>query len=68
MDGPSTSHMLTEVEHLQVVNEVLHDENISDFSSDDDSISHNDYTQLVTLGTHVISDRVKIVVMNMNKA
>jgi hypothetical protein len=56
MDGPSASHTLTEVEQLQALNEVLVYENIGDFSLDDDSFSDNDYTQLVTLGTHVISD------------
>jgi hypothetical protein len=43
------------------------DENIGEFSSDVESIFDSDCTQLVTPGTHVISDRVIMVVMNKKK-
>jgi hypothetical protein len=56
MASPSTSCVITELEQLQVLNEVLDDENISECSLDDDSVFDNDYTQLVIPGTHVISD------------
>jgi hypothetical protein len=56
MAGPSTSRALMELEQIEVLNEVLDDENISEYSSDDDNVFDNDYTQLVTPGTHVISD------------
>jgi hypothetical protein len=41
---------------MQVLNEVLDAENISECSSYNDSVFGNDYTQLVTPGTHVIND------------
>jgi hypothetical protein len=41
---------------IEVLNEVLDNEIISEHSSDDDSVFDYDYTQLVTPGTHVISD------------
>jgi hypothetical protein len=47
MAGPSTSHALTEVEQMTVLNKVLNDETLSNYSSDDDSASDYDYTQLV---------------------
>jgi hypothetical protein len=56
MARPSTSPALGELEQLQVLNEVLDDEIISECSSDEDSVFNNDYTQLVTPGTQVISD------------
>jgi hypothetical protein len=56
MAGPSTSRVLTELEQIEVLNDVVDDENISEYSLDDDSVFDNDYTQLVTPGTHVISN------------
>jgi hypothetical protein len=41
---PSTSCALKELEQIQVLNEVLDDENISECSLDDDSVFDNDYT------------------------
>jgi hypothetical protein len=55
MAGPS-SHALTELEQIEVWNEVLDDETISEYRSDDDSLFDYDYTQLMTPGTHMISD------------
>jgi hypothetical protein len=52
---------------MQVLNEVLDDEHISECSSDDDSVFDNYYKQLVAPGTQVISDRVIIVVENDRK-
>jgi hypothetical protein len=43
MAGPSTSHALTEVEQMTMLNEVLDDECLSNYSSDDDSASDYDY-------------------------
>ena len=48
MAGPSTSRALTEVEQETVLNEVLEDETLSNYSSDDGSASDYDYTQLVS--------------------
>jgi hypothetical protein len=56
-----------ELEQIQVLNEILDDENTGEFSLDDDSVFDSDYTQLVTLGTHVISDRVITGLMNKMK-
>jgi hypothetical protein len=39
MVGPSTSRALTEVEQMIMLNEVLDDETLSNYSSDDDSAS-----------------------------
>jgi hypothetical protein len=39
MDGPSRSRALMEVEQETVLNEVLGDEILSNYSSDDDSAS-----------------------------
>jgi hypothetical protein len=47
MTGPSEIRALTEVEQVTVLNEVLDDETLSNYSSDDDSASDYDYTQLV---------------------
>jgi hypothetical protein len=47
MAGPSTSRSLMEVEQVTLVNEVLNDETLSNYSSNDDSASDYDYTQLV---------------------
>jgi hypothetical protein len=47
MAGPSTIRTLTGVEKVTVLNEVLDDESLSNYSSDDDSASDYDYTQLV---------------------
>jgi hypothetical protein len=47
MAGPSRSRALTEVEQETVLNEVLDNEILSNYSSDDDSVSYYDYTQLV---------------------
>jgi hypothetical protein len=54
MTSPSASRVL--LEQVQVLNKVLNIENIGEFSSDDDSIFHTDYIQLMTPGTHVISN------------
>jgi hypothetical protein len=43
MAGPSTSRALTEVEQMTVLNEVLYDETLSNYSSDDDSASDYDF-------------------------
>jgi hypothetical protein len=56
MAGPLTSRALTEHEQIEVLNKVLDNETISEYSSDNDSVFDYDYTQLVTPGTHVISD------------
>ncbi|XP_021913223.1 piggyBac transposable element-derived protein 4-like [Zootermopsis nevadensis] len=56
MAGPSTSCAFMELEEIQVLNEVLEDESVSEYTSDDDGVFDNDYTQFVTPGTHVISD------------
>jgi hypothetical protein len=42
MAGPSTSRALVELEEVQVLNEVLDDETVSDYSLDDDSVFYND--------------------------
>jgi hypothetical protein len=55
MAGPSTSRTFTEVEQVEYLREVL-DESISEHSSDSDSDFDVDYTQLVTPGTHEISE------------
>lgn len=57
MAGPSTSRALTEVEQVTVLNEVLDDETLSNYSSDDDSASDYDYTQLVPPDTISASER-----------
>jgi hypothetical protein len=44
----------TEIEEVQVLNEVLGNENIVEFSLDSGSIFDSDYTQFVTPGTDVI--------------
>jgi hypothetical protein len=43
MASPSTSRALMEVEQMTVLNEVLDDERLSNYSSDDDSASDYDY-------------------------
>jgi hypothetical protein len=50
------SHALTEVEQTEFLHEILDEESISECSSDNGSVFDIDYTQLVTPGTHVISD------------
>jgi hypothetical protein len=55
MASPSTSHALTDLESVSVLNEVLNNENIGEFSLDDDGVFDSDYTQLMTPGTHVIA-------------
>jgi hypothetical protein len=50
------------LEEIQVFNDVLDDENIGEFSLNNDNIFDNDYTQSVTPGTHMIGDRVIMVV------
>jgi hypothetical protein len=47
--------VLTELQQVEVLNAVSGDENIGPFSSND-SVFDSEYTQLVTPGTHVISD------------
>jgi hypothetical protein len=44
MVGPSTSCALTELEQIEVLNEVLDDETINEYSSDDDNVFDYDYT------------------------
>jgi hypothetical protein len=53
----STGQALTNTEQIQVLNEALDDENIDEFSLDNDSVFNSDYTEVVTPGTHVITDR-----------
>jgi hypothetical protein len=48
--------MLKHLEQTQVLNEILDNENISEYSSNFDSVFNNDYAQLMTPGTLVISD------------
>jgi hypothetical protein len=55
MASLSSCHVLMELEQIQVLNGVL-DENIGEYSLDDDSVFDSDYTQLVTPETHMISD------------
>jgi hypothetical protein len=43
-----------ELEQMQVLNEVVHNENIGEFSLDNESVCDSDYIQLVTPGTHMI--------------
>ncbi|XP_023725727.1 piggyBac transposable element-derived protein 4 [Cryptotermes secundus] len=57
MASPSTSHALTEVEQVTVLKEVLDDEILSNYSSDDESASDYDYTQLVPPQTISDSER-----------
>ncbi|PNF40920.1 hypothetical protein B7P43_G14977 [Cryptotermes secundus] len=57
MAGPSTSRVLMEVEQVTVLNEVLDDETLSNYSSDDDSASDYDYTHLVPPETISASER-----------
>jgi hypothetical protein len=47
---------LTELEQIEVLNEVLDNETISEYGLDDDSVFDYDYTRLVTPGTHMISE------------
>ena len=54
---PSTSRALMEVEQVTVLNEVLDDETLSNYSSDDDSASDYDYKQLVPPETIRVSER-----------
>jgi hypothetical protein len=56
MAGASTSRGLTEVQQVEFLNEILNEDSISEYSSDNDSVFDIDYTQLVTPGTHVISE------------
>jgi hypothetical protein len=51
MAGLSTSHALTELEQMQVLNQDLDDENISEYSWDNDSVFDSDFTQFVTPGS-----------------
>jgi hypothetical protein len=43
MAGPSTSRALMEVKHMAMLNEVLDDETLNNYSSDDDSASDYDF-------------------------
>jgi hypothetical protein len=54
MAGPSTRCALTELEQGQILNEVLEDESVGEFSSDSGSIFDSNYTQLLTPVTHVM--------------
>jgi hypothetical protein len=51
-----TSRAFRQLQQMQGLNEVLDNENISEYSSEDDSVFDHDSTQLMTPGTHVISD------------
>jgi hypothetical protein len=50
------SRELRELEQIEVLNKVLDDETISEYSSDDDSVFGYDYIQFVTPGTHMITE------------
>jgi hypothetical protein len=50
MAGPSSRHRPTELEQIQVLNEILDDNIVREYSSDED------YTQLLHQTTHEISD------------
>jgi hypothetical protein len=56
MADPSTSHRAKELEQIQVLNEVLDNENIGEYNSDNDSVYDCVYIQLVPLRTHMISN------------
>jgi hypothetical protein len=63
MVGPSTSRALTEVEQMTVLNEVLDDETLSNYSSDDDSASDYDfilYTAIRQFSRHLNDSRKDI--------
>jgi hypothetical protein len=51
MAGPSLRHGLTEFEQIQVLNEILDDNVLGEYSSDEE-----DYMQLLHQATHEISD------------
>jgi hypothetical protein len=51
--GPSTSHVLMEVEQVRVLNGIFYAEKNGEFSFNNKSISNNDCKQLVTPRTHV---------------
>jgi hypothetical protein len=51
MGGPSSRHGLTELEQIQVLNEILDDNVAGEYSSDEE-----DYAQLLHQRTHEISD------------
>jgi hypothetical protein len=51
MTSLSTSRVLTELEQVQVLNEVLDIENFGQFNLADDSFFDNDHTQLGTQET-----------------
>jgi hypothetical protein len=61
MAGPSTSCTLTEVEQVTVLNEVLHDETLSNHSSDDDSASDYDFNLYMAIRqfSHRLNDSRK---------
>jgi hypothetical protein len=56
MASLSISCVLTELRQAQDLNKILDKENIDEFSLGDGRISASVYTQLVTPGTHKISD------------
>jgi hypothetical protein len=55
MNGLTTSCALMELEQMQGLNKVLHDEN-TEYCSNNYRVFDSDYTQLVSPGTHVISE------------
>jgi hypothetical protein len=57
---------LRELEQVQVLTEILGDENIGEFSFRGNCIYECDDMQLVTQGTHVISDSDEVIVVVMN--
>jgi hypothetical protein len=52
MVTPATSLALTELEQVQVLNEVIDDKNIGEFSLDNETVFDSDHTKLVTPGTN----------------
>jgi hypothetical protein len=60
MAGPSTSHVLMEVEQMTMLNEVLDDKTLSNYSSDDESASDYDfllYTAVRQFSRHLNDSR-----------
>jgi hypothetical protein len=67
MGSSSTGYVLTELGQVQVLNGVLDNENVGEFSSDDDSVFDSDYTQLVTPSTHPCHQKEGKTSKNMGK-
>jgi hypothetical protein len=56
MAGPSPSSMFTKFEISEVLNEVLENDIMRQYSLGDDGDSDDDYTQSVTPGIHITSN------------